>query len=76
MRDAIEILAVVFALGLVFSLGQDTWRWFSARYVKFFHPAEKIVIEVDTKQALDAIADLQAAIDKLHASESSAKGAA
>ena len=76
MRDAIAIFAVAFSCGLIFALGQDTWRWLSRRYVKFFHTAEQVVIEVNTEQAIDAIAELQAAIDELNAAASNAKGSA
>ena len=76
MRDTLEIFAVAFSCGLIFALGQDTWRRLSRRYVKFFHPAERLVIEVDNKQALDAIAEPRTALEKLNAAASNAKGAA
>lgn len=67
MRLFLEAVALGMILGVTFGFGQDTWRWFVTKYLR--RPLDRVVlaIDVDNKQALAALDELQTKVDAVMA---------
>lgn len=70
MKAFLELVAIGVGLGVFFALGQWTWETIARRFLGWRRPVENtqtITINVDNKQAMEALDELQRKVSEVAA---------